>query len=147
MKINVFHKARTAKNAAQYRRLFKKAVLQGLGKNRKKAGEVNLVLVDKSEIKKINRKFLGKNRITDVIAFNHPSCRTAAKETAPFGDIFICVDQARAQAKAVGNTFLEELITLAGHGALHLAGMDDKTAKQRAAMDKCCAKILKKLGF
>jgi len=96
-------------------------------------GEVNLVFVGGPEIIRLNKAFLGKSHRTDVIAFNYPPCPAPG---APFGDIFVCLPQARLQARELGHPLQRELLLLALHGALHLAGMDDDTAARRAAMHR-----------
>mgnify|MGYP001292033500 CR=1 FL=1 len=96
-------------------------------------GEVNLVFVGGPEIVRLNKAFLGKSHRTDVIAFNYPPCTAPG---APFGDIFVCLPQARLQARELGHPLQRELLLLALHRALHLAGMDDDTAARRAAMHR-----------
>ena len=74
----------------------------------------------------------------DVPMFSSP---TSAGEM-PFGDIFVCADRAKRQAEKFGHTFLKELLILAVHGALHLAGMDDNTPEKRLKMQKKAEKIV-----
>ncbi len=52
----------------------------------------------------------------------------------PFGDVFICVPQARRQAKELGHPASREVLILALHGTLHLLGYDDHAPKDRARM-------------
>ncbi len=116
---------------------------------RKKAGssdEVNLVLVDGEEIKRLNTRYLRHRRLTDVIAFNYPrpSVRMKGDDT-PFGDICICVEVARKQAAQFGHASAFELLILATHGALHLAGMDDSTPALRQGMDEATAALIAQL--
>jgi rRNA maturation RNase YbeY len=85
------------------------------------------------EIVRLNKAFIGKSHRTDVIAFNYPP---SPAPDAAFGDIFVCLPQARAQARELGHPLERELLLLALHGALHLAGMDDNTAARRAAMHR-----------
>ncbi|MFH1618642.1 MAG: rRNA maturation RNase YbeY [bacterium] len=134
--------------------LFKKAVLAGLGKFAKKEGETSLIFVGNSEIKKINKTFLKKDTVTDVIAFNYtpPICRRftlspirpfAGSPSLPFGDIYVCADRAEKQAKQMRHSLLKELLILSVHGALHLSGQEDDTAKKRLAMRCQTDKILR----
>lgn len=123
----------------------KRTVLAAAGK---KAGEgaVNLILVSDAEIRRLNRAFLSRGGVTDIIAFNHPRVFfTPRGETPPFGDIYICLPQARRQAKTMGHCLETELLVLAAHGALHLAGMDDSTPALRAAMNRKTLRLLRKL--
>ena len=129
------------------------AALEGLAGVVRKAAEaglgralarkpVNLVFTGDAGIKALNRRFLKHNRLTDVIAFNYPPSPAPG---AVWGEIYICLPQAARQAKAMGHSLTTELLVLAAHGALHLAGMDDATAAQRGAMNRKTARLLGKL--
>ena len=141
MAINIFFQIKTPACLAGRNALFKKAALAGLG--RTLAGKhVNLVFTGDAAIKDLNRRFLKKDRPTDVIAFNH------APSPAPgavWGEIYVCLPQARRQAAAMGHSLVTELLILAAHGALHLAGMDDRTPALRAKMNERTALLLRKL--
>ncbi|MCK4859245.1 MAG: rRNA maturation RNase YbeY [Candidatus Omnitrophica bacterium] len=76
--------------------------------------EVNLVIIGEARMRKLNKKYRKINRVTDVLAFD-------------YGEIFICLPQARKQAKQLGNILKKELAILLIHGILHLAGYDDET--------------------
>lgn len=118
-----------------------RAAALGLGaRNARKS--VNLVFTGGSGIKELNRRFLGKNRLTDVIAFNFPPSRVPG---ADWGEIYICLPAAARQARDLGHSLLTELLVLAAHGALHLSGMDDNTAAKRRIMNLRTAALLKKL--
>ena len=55
------------------------------------AGAVSFVLVSDQEIRKLNRRYRGVNRVTDVISFRPPE---------PFlGDIYISRGRSRKQAR------------------------------------------------
>lgn len=148
MKISIFFNARVHPAIKKNNSLFSRSVLSGLGSFKNKPGQVCLIFTYGAQIKKINRKFLKKDRITDVIAFNYgkgnvpmsPSPTSAGE--MPFGDIFVCVDRAKRQAEKFGHTFLKELLILSVHGALHLAGMDDNTPEKRLKMQKKAEKIV-----
>lgn len=115
----------------------------GLSLGRSRASrEVNLVLTGGAGIKKLNRRFLGKDRLTDVIAFNAPPPHFPG---VPWGEIYVCVPVAERQAKNMGHTTLTELLVLAVHGALHLAGWDDATPELRRRMNRRTATLLGKL--
>jgi len=80
----------------------------------KKFDEISIVIVGDKRIKSLNKKYLKRNRVTDVLAFD-------------YGEIFICLPQAKKQAKEMGHSVKEELAILLIHGILHLSGYDDKT--------------------
>lgn len=129
-------------------RLFGSAAAAALKKFTAPGLEVNIVLVDEREIRKMNRRFLGRGYTTDVIAFNYPQGTAAmVKGPKPFGDIYICAPRAKEQAAGMGHSLLTELLVLVTHGALHLAGMDDATPRQRKAMNARTARLLKAVVY
>lgn len=111
----------------------------------KKNIEVNIIFVGNTEIKKLNKKYLGRNKVTDVIAFNSIiEKRFSKKEKLPFGDIYICVDQAKKQAKIFGISLISEILILIAHGCLHLLGYKDYNLSDRIKMSEQTLKIIKK---
>ncbi|ACC97632.1 Hydrolase family protein [Elusimicrobium minutum Pei191] len=143
MIINVFYKTKVPSHFRKTS-LFKAGVSAALGKFASKKGEVNLIFVDGKEIHKINKEFLNHDYKTDVISFNYPFPQKGG-EGLPFGDIFVCYDVAKENASLYGQGVLKEMLTYAVHGALHLAGMDDATPKERSAMDDETGRIILKI--
>ncbi|HBA60589.1 MAG TPA: rRNA maturation RNase YbeY [Elusimicrobia bacterium] len=140
MAVTVFFQAK-APSAAKSGGLFKRAAAAALGRAFAR-GTVNLIYTGDAAIKKLNRQYLKKDRVTDVIAFNLPP---APVPGAALGEIYICLPQARRQGRAMGHSLMTELLVLTVHGALHLAGMDDSTPALRARMNARTARLLKKL--
>jgi probable rRNA maturation factor len=97
-----------------------------------KIPEISIVLVGDDKIKELNKKYRKKNQVTDVLAFD-------------YGEIFICLPQAKRQAKQFGHSLKKELAILLIHGILHLAGYDDETKKDYNKMAKAQNDILLKL--
>ena len=86
-------------------------------------GEVNVRIASDNEMRRLNRDFRGKDKPTDVLSF--PASQNGKR--MPAGDIAISADIARANAKALGHSFDEELKILLLHGLLHLAGHDHES--------------------
>jgi len=87
--------------------------------------ELCVHLVAASEMTRLNRDFLGHAGSTDVITFN--LAETSQPEFL-YGEIFICLDDARAQARQFHTTWQSELVRYLLHGVLHLLGYDDSKA-------------------
>jgi len=103
------------------------AVQQALRGENIRRSEVTVVLVSDAELLRMNREFLQHDYFTDVITF--------PIESEPLeGEIYISLDRARDQAAQYGVGVYDEVCRLAIHGALHLAGHDDATPEERAAM-------------
>lgn len=90
-----------------------------------RGGEVSLTLVDDDAIRAINRDFLGKDRVTDVIAFS------LGEGGQLLGDVYVGVEQADRQAVELGVDPAEELVRLAVHGTLHVLGHDHPEGEER----------------
>lgn len=84
-------------------------------KKEKAIGRIDVTLVDDKEIRKLNRKFRGKNKPTDVLAFPYG-------EEEILGDVIISKDTARRNAKRFGVKYREEIKRLTVHGVLHILG-------------------------
>lgn len=119
------------------RNLIRRAVRAALGKKAGRRGELCVIFVSDANMRTINRRHLGHDRATDVIAFPYNEKSSAAwkgDDDPPFGDIYIARGVARRQAREMGHDELTEWMTLAVHGTLHLNGFKDKTAAQRRRM-------------
>ncbi|MFH1565768.1 MAG: rRNA maturation RNase YbeY [bacterium] len=85
---------------------------------------ITVSIVSDSEMKKLNKKYRGKEYPTDVLSFN-------LNEKLPdggfcLGEVIVNKAQAKRQAKDYGNSFEEEIADLVGHGVLHLMGVHHK---------------------
>lgn len=82
----------------------------------------NILVTTDSELRKLNRRFRGKNRATDVLSF------PASHDARDFaGDIAISAEIAACNAAKLGHTTAAEIKILALHGILHLAGYDHES--------------------
>jgi len=102
-----------------------------------KQAALEIDLVSNNTIRSLNKKFLNKNKTTDVLAFQ-------LDETA---EIVISVDAARGCVKkGLAATVSEEIKRYIIHGMLHLAGYNDHKPKEQARMFKKQEKLLNELG-
>ena len=83
---------------------------------------VNFVFVSDEEIHTLNRRFLKRDRPTNVISFN---CNAPAVpgEARLLGEVYVSRDRAHAQAREYGVSYASELRRLILHGLLHLLGL------------------------
>jgi probable rRNA maturation factor len=103
--------------------------------------QISIALISAPQIKKLNRVYRKKNKITDVLSFNMDS-------TYILGEVLICPSQARRQAKERSHTYKAELQLLTIHGILHLLGYDHEKSiteekKQQNAEQKILAQLNK----
>ena len=101
--------------------------------------QVNLVLTDNEEIKRVNTEFRGIERATDVLSFpmlpfetpadysvaeDDESCFDLDSGELLLGDIMISAERAAAQAEEYGHSVKREFCFLVAHSMLHLLGYD-----------------------
>ena len=97
--------------------------------------EVSVTFCDNSYIKELNKKYRKKNSATDVLSFPlydfaKEELAFDADESVALGDIVISIERAKAQAKEIGHSFLEETAFLAVHSTLHLLGYDHERSPE-----------------
>jgi rRNA maturation RNase YbeY len=89
--------------------------------------ELNYIFCSDEHLLNINIEYLQHDYYTDVITFPY-------SETAVHGDVFISIDRVQDNATSLGVSFENELLRVMAHGALHLAGYDDKSPEKKAEM-------------
>lgn len=115
--------------------------------------EVSVVFVTKERIQEINRTYRGIDRVTDVISFallddeDDIIFEDDEEEITVLGDIFICLEVMKEQAKDYGHSEKRELAFLALHGLLHLLGYDHDTPMEEKEMFAKQDYILNNLGI
>lgn len=125
----------------------------------RKKTEISLALVGEGRMRKLNKIYRGKNRVTDVLSFDNKSVLPYLAKAFPrlkrgadmvfieppdgikrLGEIVICYPYAKKQAKRLGNSLEKELTILLIHGILHLLGYDhekgDCEAKEMESVEK-----------
>lgn len=125
--------------------------------------EVNVDFVSRRKIKKINSKFRGVNKVTDVLSFpfllkegvtgeqliqdvltkeNFPNDINYETGNIVLGDIYICFSKVKAQSKEYNTTIKREFTYLAVHGLLHLLGYDHEKEDDKKHMREVEEKIM-----
>lgn len=105
-----------------------------------KDSEVSIILVDDSEIRRINEQYRGIKRPTNVLSFE-------LGDDLLLGDIYISLDTVLREAKNEKISVDDHVAHLVVHGVLHLLGEDHLTDEQAQIMEGKEIKILKKLGI
>ena len=94
--------------------------------------ELSLLLVDDIRIRKLNRKHLGRNRPTNVLAFSMREGEFSTLHPHLLGDLVISVETAKRQSNRFGLNEMEMVILLMVHGVLHLIGYEHEGTKKGA---------------
>ena len=102
-------------------------IVQGvLRAERARSALVSVTFLTSRRMAVMNRRHLGHVGPTDVIAFGF---RDAGGAT--IGDIYICPEVARTNARAFGRPVREEVVRLVVHGTLHVLGYDHPEGEAR----------------
>ena len=98
-------------------------------------GELSVVFVGAARMRRINRQYHRRDRVTDVLAFDLRLSAQCRRDTL-IGDVIIAPAVAARTARRYGHTYTEELLTYVAHGVLHLLGYRDGTVKERHRMER-----------
>jgi len=90
---------------------------------------INYIFCTDEYLSELNNKYLHHNTFTDILTF--PDYSNPRKIS---GDIYISIERIRENAEKFQQPFSRELARVMVHGALHLLGYKDKTAKEREEM-------------
>jgi probable rRNA maturation factor len=91
---------------------------------------LSITFVGRAAISSLNRRYLGHKGATDVISFG---LGRIGKRGAVVGDIYICPEVARDNARRQGVPAGEEILRLVIHGTLHVLGYEHPDAPTRTA--------------
>ncbi len=94
--------------------------------------ELSILLVDDPRIRELNRKHLGRNRPTNVLAFSMREGEFSTLHPHLLGDLVISVETAKRQSTLFGLDEMEMVILLMVHGVLHLIGYEHEGTKKEA---------------
>jgi len=147
-----------------------KIVLEGEGLEKE---NISIAFIDGKTIKKINKKYRGKNKETDVLSFQYtskfktqmskPQLKTQnflqKKEDNFLGEVVICSEAVKKNAKNLDLSYNKpsvafskkavpdkELARVLIHGILHIIGYDHERSKTEAEkMEKKQEYYLKRL--
>src|SRR5665213_908583 len=123
--------------------------------------ELGISLVGAKEMARVNRQFLQHEVSTDVITFDHDDVGQASRlshsksstngdrrDACPtlHGELFICVDDALAQAKKFKTIWQAEVVRYIVHGVLHLLGHDDLKPDLRRKMKREENRLVRRLA-
>lgn len=104
-------------------------------------GVLNVVFVDDAYIRKLNKEYRKKDKVTDVLSFSYLDTPDF-KEAEIIGEIYISVPTAERQVKEYKHGLQEELNKLFVHGALHVFGYDHETDEEWGRMEGVERKVL-----
>ena len=93
-------------------------------------GQINIVFTSDSNLQEINKKYLSRDYLTDVIAFDYTENQVIT------GDLFISIPRVKENAEKFEETFNTELKRVMVHGILHMLGYGDSSKIEKSLMRK-----------
>ena len=108
------------------------------------AAEVSVMLVNDQHIQRLNRRYRGKNRSTDVLAFRMGRGPGESPSPQILGDVVVSVETARRTARQLGISWQEEVCRYLVHGTLHLLGYEDVTRRGFCRLHRIQEELLKR---
>jgi probable rRNA maturation factor len=120
---------------------------------RARGAELALLVVGRARSRTLNRQFRGRDRATNVLSFPAPAFPVAPLAAAgraapprPLGDIVICPDVLRREAREQGKRERDHWMHLFIHGVLHLVGHDHIQEGEAQRMERLERRLLRRFG-
>jgi probable rRNA maturation factor len=105
--------------------------------------EMAIIYVTAVQIAEYNRRFMGREGPTDVLAFPLEDLRPGAvpvpmanEPPLVLGDVFVCPEEIRRRAAELGIGYEDFLYLLTVHGILHLLGYDHENEDAAEVMER-----------
>tara|TARA_R110002096_G_scaffold231766_4_gene421500 strand:- start:4274 stop:4738 length:465 start_codon:yes stop_codon:yes gene_type:complete len=110
---------------------------------------VELVYVDEQEIIRVNKEFLSRDYVTDIISFRYDDEDNPENNSNSDieGSLICCAPRIKEQALEFNQPEKLEFLRILVHGLLHLIGYDDQTPEEKAEMTRLEDHFLSKLSL
>jgi len=105
---------------------------------------VNVVVVDDREIRRLNRRYRGKDRPTDVLSFSYRDARPRDARDV-IGDVFVSHQTLARDARRHGLAPAHLALRIVVHGVLHVIGYDHATDAEAARMERRERAVLRRV--
>ncbi len=117
-----------------------------LGRRASRA-ELGVRVVGPAESRRLNCRYRGKDKPTNVLSFPAHSPGVIDTAPRPLGDLVICAQVVRTEAREQGKALRAHWAHLVVHGALHLIGYDHQREPDARRMERREIRVLRRLGF
>ena len=101
-----------------------------ISEERQKLSELNFIFCSDEKLLEINKQYLQRDYLTDVISFD----LSEGDEIA--GEVYISEERIRENAQEMRQSVENERNRIVFHGLLHLLGYDDKTKGEKEQMNE-----------
>jgi probable rRNA maturation factor len=115
-----------------------------LGRRR---GELAIRVVTRSESRRLNRTYRGRDCPTNVLSFPAGQFRGGEPGPAPLGDLALCAEVVAREARVQGKPASAHWAHMVVHGTLHILGYDHQRPAETRRMERRERLLLARLGF
>ncbi len=106
-----------------------------------RGASLSVALLDDAQMTELNKRFLGRDRATDVLAFPYDA------DDAVTGEILVNAELAARRTGGDPCDVEGELMLYVVHGLLHLLGYDDHGEEDRRVMRRREQEVLREAGY
>lgn len=114
---------------------------------RRRPVSLTLRVVGAAEGRRLNLRWRGKDKTTNVLSFPSGSLPGEWEDAEPLGDIVICAPVIRREAGQQFKAPAAHWAHMVIHGTLHLLGYDHEVARDAEVMEQLERQVLAGLGF
>ncbi len=111
------------------------------------AGELSLLFTDDAHIRRLNAKWRGKDKATNVLSFPVRQLSPGEAPGPALGDIVLAYETVAEEARNEAKAFEHHLTHLLVHGFLHLLGYDHENGEDAETMEALERRILSVLAI
>lgn len=105
---------------------------------------LEVVYVDEKEIVRINKEYLDRDYVTDIISFRYDEDDSDQQIE---GTLYCCAHRIIEQSNELAVNNKEEFVRIIIHGLLHLCGYNDDTAEAKREMTRLEDHYLEELSL
>jgi probable rRNA maturation factor len=112
------------------------------------AAELTIVLADDVTVRRLNSKYRGIDKSTNVLSFGGTDGGRQPPTGSPtiLGDVVLARETVAAEAADQGKSVADHAVHLVVHGVLHLLGYDHRAAREADLMESIENLVLGRLG-
>jgi probable rRNA maturation factor len=111
---------------------------------RARDAQISVLLVGAARSRSLNHRYRGRDYPTNVLSFPPPALPAGGPR--PLGDLVICPQVLRREARQQHKTERAHWMHLFVHGLLHLLGYDHQRAAEARRMERREVRTLRRLG-
>jgi probable rRNA maturation factor len=107
--------------------------------------ELSVLLAGRARSRALNARYRGRDHATNVLSF--PVLPAAAAHSHLLGELVICPEVLRSEARAQRKSARAHWAHMVVHGVLHLIGYDHELVADAQRMERREIRILRRLGI